>query len=507
MEIFCPKATAWYWTWFRTPQAQTVGLGLVFLLLFAAYTTIQFYAASTYGSTVAANSVSALYATFTISCFVAPAVANRLESPQLTMTVGILGGYVAFVLRSLLYFQGVCGSWIVVLGGIMLGFGAALLWTAQGQLLLEYAAVADRILASNNKPGHEAKQSQTGKLLGLFWAVFQCSSLIGGAISFAYYFRLGPATMVENDVDKPTGSTSLYLIFLSLMILSAIFSQFLLSPSSLELLPTESVSDEKDQLRIHQHTLPETTVLLPLIPNDIQSPGDADNKPTDNTPWREEVNAAVLLFTTNKSMQLLSLVFFYTGFSQPYQQATFTRFFSKRTIGVELILFHAMEIIGAIVCGRLLDRPLAGTTTAMQYLGIFLVVNSIGNSLAIVQEQEATAIESFDNTPALPIIDILASPWLSFLRPSCAFLCWGFADAQIQVYCYWLMGRLFRSSENSRAYFSRSVAFYKCLQSLGYTIGFCLIPVTRLSAMHQILVSSGAFLLGTGLAVFELMPS
>ena len=129
--------------WYRTPQAQTITLGLVFLLLFASYTTIQFYAASTYGPTLAANSVSALYATFTCSCFVAPAITNHL-TPQVSMAVGILGGYVAFVVLSLAYFQGLCGSSMVILGGVLLGGGAALLWTAQGQLMLQYAAVADK---------------------------------------------------------------------------------------------------------------------------------------------------------------------------------------------------------------------------------------------------------------------------------------------------------------------------------------------------------------------------
>lgn len=29
--------------------------------------------------------------------------------------------------------------------------------------------------------------TKTGKLMGIFWAIFQCSSLVGGATSFMYY--------------------------------------------------------------------------------------------------------------------------------------------------------------------------------------------------------------------------------------------------------------------------------------------------------------------------------
>ena len=36
--------------WYRTPRMQTTTLGVVFFWVFAAYTTIQFYSASTYGS-------------------------------------------------------------------------------------------------------------------------------------------------------------------------------------------------------------------------------------------------------------------------------------------------------------------------------------------------------------------------------------------------------------------------------------------------------------------------
>eukprot|EP00957_Ditylum_brightwellii_P128705 9819048-Ditylum_brightwellii.AAC.1 len=57
--------------------------------------------------------------------------------------------------------------------------------------------------------------------MGVFWAVFQCSSLVGGAISFIYYNQ------------KPTGSTMLYVIFLSFILLGAFLTQLLLPPSML----------------------------------------------------------------------------------------------------------------------------------------------------------------------------------------------------------------------------------------------------------------------------------
>lgn len=84
----------------------------------------------------------------------------------------------------------------------------------------------------------------------------------------------------------------------------------------------------------------------------------------------------------------------------------------------------------------------------------FLTINSIGNILAYAQECSAKQ----NNGPkAHDIADPGALP------PSLAFACWGFADAQIQVYCYWLIGSFYSSGSDH----SRAVGWYKCIQSLG----------------------------------------
>ena len=187
------------------------------------------------------------------------------------------------------------------------------------------------------------------------------------------------------------------------------------------------------------------------------------------------------------------------GFNQPYQQATFSRFFTKRTIGVELIIFHLMEIFGALVVGRFLDngvehrhgKSLCKRTRAKLCLCIFIVINSIGNILAARQEQNAKyAMTSTAH-------DILSS---DAIAPSAAFACWGFADAQIQVYSYWLIGGFYNTGHEH----ARAVGFYKLVQSLGTSIGYYLIPESRLGEMSQLLCSSFVFIVGTGLSFTQL---
>mmetsp|Transcript_27925 Transcript_27925/g.32197 ORF Transcript_27925/g.32197 Transcript_27925/m.32197 type:complete len:95 (-) Transcript_27925:138-422(-) len=84
------------------------------------------------------------------------------------------------------------------LGGAVLGFCVSLFWTGQGRLILDYASLSKGGVGS-------------GSILVTFWGVFQCSSLVRGCISFAYYStsKLG------------SGLIALYSIFLSIITLGA----------------------------------------------------------------------------------------------------------------------------------------------------------------------------------------------------------------------------------------------------------------------------------------------
>ncbi|EOD30682.1 hypothetical protein EMIHUDRAFT_232475 [Emiliania huxleyi CCMP1516] len=154
----------------RSASCQISILGVIFLFIFTAYSTIQGFASQLYGEALASEMESTLYATFTLACFVAPAVTNTL-GPRLTLFLGALG-YAALVAASLLL--AIVGApWcrgVVVLGGGVLGVGAALLWTAQGRLMLEYSDGTDQ-----------------GRLFAIFWALFNCSSVVGGLLTFFYF--------------------------------------------------------------------------------------------------------------------------------------------------------------------------------------------------------------------------------------------------------------------------------------------------------------------------------
>ena len=515
----------------RLLTQQSILLGAIFFLVFCAYTTIQFYARSTYGPDLAASSVSTLYGVFTAACFVAPSLVNQWGAVP-SLGIGILG-YASLVSCSLIYFQinqnitcenhHKCSEesygWLVIFGGALVGFGASLLWTAQGRLMLHYAKLQD-IITTGSGGG--------AKLMGYFWAVFQCSSLVGGAISFWYYSSsTKDDEQGQDQTESPTADTYLYVFFLSIILLGAGLSQYvLLSPSQLDSIvlndlgdieesdmshnvrpPTgasPSASEESPLLenQSHEHrTTSSHSMNIDMIPNNEIVMNEHESKG-----WTSELRATLALFVTSRPLWKLSMLFVYTGFNQPYQQATYTRFFSKRTIGVELIVFHWMEIMGALLSGRILDdsdhksQTCASAITSRRRSKVsvaclltFLTVNSFGNLIALKVETESHT-SHIDDSSAWDIRS--PNSWL----PSIAFGCWGLADALIQVYAYWILGTIFHSSQDHAI----SVGFYKCLQSLGFCLGFWLIPLDRLPAFLHLALSSTVFLVGTGLAFWQL---
>jgi len=155
----------------RTPIGQVFILGIVFLFVFSAYITIQAFASKLYGDMLGSNMELTLYAVFTAACFIAPAVTNVCGS-RLTLFLGTTG-YASLVAASLvlaLLGHSPLTDTIVNLGGAGCGIGAALLWTAQGRLMLEYSNGADQ-----------------GRIFAIFWALFNLSALVGGLLTFFYF--------------------------------------------------------------------------------------------------------------------------------------------------------------------------------------------------------------------------------------------------------------------------------------------------------------------------------
>lgn len=239
-------------------------------------------------------------------------------------------GYGPIVLTSVIYFLygGEDVLWarrLVVLAGAVVGCGAATLWTSQGRLILEYASRAeeldnafssDRTLQFNTGAGGRTpdcpdmdgavSKTYAGELVGCFWAIFQMSGLVGGAISFLYYD------------SKREGSAALYVLFLLFIIAGALFTQFLLPPSMLE--NAEFANSHNAGIHNEEMVHSDRTPLIDHSPSDHARVLKL-SQPTENhetaceelspNSWRQEAWESFKLACT-KRLMCLSPLFFYT---------------------------------------------------------------------------------------------------------------------------------------------------------------------------------------------------
>ncbi|KAJ8601234.1 hypothetical protein CTAYLR_003236 [Chrysophaeum taylorii] len=153
-------------------MTQTVLMGSIFFLVFAAYYTLQGYASILLSAELASNALSTLYAVFTLSCFGAPGIVNAYGAKR-ALGLGVFG-YAAFSAAALVFAVVGDAGWsraLVVGGGALNGLGAAVLWTAQGRLMLDIAAADTR---------------EVGAHFAVFWALFNASAIAGGLGTFFY---------------------------------------------------------------------------------------------------------------------------------------------------------------------------------------------------------------------------------------------------------------------------------------------------------------------------------
>ncbi|KAM6913770.1 UNC93-like protein MFSD11 isoform 1-T1 [Lycodopsis pacificus] len=167
-------------------------LGVGFLFIFTAFTTCgnieQTVVKSLRNDTFSGSgyhSLGIIYGVFSFANLLAPAVVAVI-GPKTTMFLsGLLySGYIAvFIIPS---------TWSFYLTSVLIGIGAAMLWTAQGHFLVE-----------------NSEASTINRNTGMFWALLQCSMLFG---NLYIYLDWNGRTEIPDSSRKN--------IFLSLLVAS-----------------------------------------------------------------------------------------------------------------------------------------------------------------------------------------------------------------------------------------------------------------------------------------------
>ncbi|KAF7556673.1 hypothetical protein G7Z17_g1267 [Cylindrodendrum hubeiense] len=175
--------------------AMTVGIYLAILGLGAG-------GAQPSSAHVTTTAYATLYAVFTFTGFFGGSIMNTI-GPRLTMALGT-AGYSMFV-GGLWYFDLSGHSWFALLGGVILGISAGLLWTVAGYIQFAYAEEKDK-----------------GSYIA--WQLFLLS--VGCALGALVVF------LITKDITTLSGvPTSVYVTFIVIMASSLVVSFFCILPS------------------------------------------------------------------------------------------------------------------------------------------------------------------------------------------------------------------------------------------------------------------------------------
>ncbi|KAG1751367.1 MFS general substrate transporter [Suillus paluster] len=204
-EVF-DRPTGWRRHYYH-PVTQVSMLGLVCFMcpgMFLALTGLG--GGGQVNGTVQANASAILYSTFVFFGLFSGSINNFL-GPRRTLMLGTWGYslYIASFLAVSIH-PGAGASAFVEAAGAILGICAALLWTAQGSLMMAYPT-----------------EAQKGMFVSISWSIMSLGGVLGSAVSFGTNFN-----NTANSV-----STGTYVIFLIVTLIGVFLPLLMANPDNM----------------------------------------------------------------------------------------------------------------------------------------------------------------------------------------------------------------------------------------------------------------------------------
>ncbi|KAM9346264.1 UNC93-like protein MFSD11 [Symphorus nematophorus] len=429
-------------------------LGFGFMFMFTAFQTCgnieqtvikSFNSTEFHGSGY--TSMAIIYGVFSASNLIAPSVVTVI-GPQLSMFFsGLLySAYIAMFIHPY--------TWSFYTASVLVGIGAAVLWTAQGN-----------VLAINST------DSTIGRNSGIFWALLQFSLFFGNL----YIYCAWHGHVHITDKDRQT-------VFISLTVISLVgcFLFFLIRKPD----PEPAPSDVSESLLQAESTDSCSTTASPLTGVCSQAL-DAFVK-------------ACKMFVT-KEMLLLSISIGYSGLELTFYSGVYgtcigamTQFGqdAKSLIGISGICIGVGEILGGGVfgmlnkCNRFGRNPVVLLGLITHFVAFYLIFLNIASDAPIAPEA-GTDLQAF----------ISPSVGVALL---CSFLL-GLGDSCFNTQLLSIIGFMFR--DNSAPAF----AVFKFIQSIMAALAFFYSNYLLLHWQLLILVVTGflgslTFFMAEGLA-------
>lgn len=420
-------------------------LGFAFMFMFTAFQTcgnieqtvlISFNSTDFHGTGY--TSMSIIYGVFSASNLIAPSVVTVI-GPQLSMFFsGLL--YSAYIAMFIYPF-----TWSFYTASVLVGVGAAVLWTAQGN-----------VLATNSS------ERTIGRNSGIFWALLQFSLFFGNL--YIYCAWRGHDVITDRDRKK---------VFIPLTVISLVgcFLFFLIGKPDSEASSSSSSAADGAEPLLHAES------------NDSSASYSSPQSGLCSQALDAFVQSCKLFVT--KEMLLLSFCIAYTGLELTFYSGVYgtsigamTQFGqdAKGLIGLSGICIGAGEILGGGVfgmlnkCNRFGRNPVVLLGLVTHYVAFYLIFLNIAPD-APVATQGGTELRAFI-TPNVGVALL------------CSFLL-GLGDSCFNTQLLSIIGFMFK--DNSAPAF----AVFKFIQSIMAAVAFFYSNYFLLHWQLLILVLSG----------------
>ncbi|KAM4598197.1 UNC93-like protein MFSD11 [Polymixia lowei] len=398
-------------------------LGFGFMFMFTAFQTCgnieqtvikSFNSTEFHGSGY--TSMSIIYGVFSASNLIAPSVVAVI-GPQLSMFFSGLfySGYIAMFIHPY--------TWSFYTASVLVGIAAAVLWTAQGN-----------VLAINST------ESNIGRNSGIFWALLQFSLFFGNL--FVYFEWHGHVHI--SDRDRQT-------VFIALTVISLVgcFLFFLIRKPEPEAPP------------------PETSESFPQVESTESSSSVVVLAPAQGLSSQAlDAFLKACKLSVTKEMMLLSISIAYTGLELTFYSGVYgtcigamTRFGqdAKSLIGISGIFIGIGEILGGGVfgmlnkCNRYGRNPVVLLGLITHFVAFYLIFLNIASDAPLAPEK-GTDLQAYI-TPSVEVALL------------CSFLL-GLGDSCFNTQLLSIVGFMYR--EDSAPAF----AVFKFIQSIMAAVAF-----------------------------------
>ncbi|KAI5953194.1 hypothetical protein KGF54_002565 [Candida jiufengensis] len=362
---------------YSNSMVQVVVCAFVIFMTPGMYNALSGIGASISDKPTADNAAVALYSTFATIGFFGGTIVNIIGVKYSLMFGGL--GYALYA-GSYLSFNHNENKGFVIFAGAFLGLCAAVLWAAQGQVVLSYA-----------------DEKNKGKAIMIFWVIFNLGAVIGSIIPLADNI---------NNVGSAANDGT-FIAFIILMCFGSCIAYFMLEPSKV-------YKSDGTKVAVDQHKAPNV---------------------------KDEIIALFKLLFKEPKILFMFPMFFASNWFYTYQFNNVNHgMFNLRTRSLNSLLYWFAQMIGAIILGYIMDLKYLKRSTRGRIGWIILFVTGLAIWGGGLKFQLGFTREEVEATP--PIIEPMDYTQGKYIGPMFLYIFYGAYDALFQTFTLWCIGAL-----------------------------------------------------------------